>query len=1514
MNRLMRYAVPVVSAALIAGCTSTAMPPTASTPAPVESASPEASGEVAQAAVNAADVQGWLAGPVAGGDAAGPTYPETWPASQLVGGGQATSLTPELVVPKAAELSGDVEIQIVDLSQGGGFGPDGRGEATGIVFEGSGAAKGFDVPAGLLADGSTYAWRARQREWAGPWAFAIDTVRSSNAPVDSMSNVEVNLLSGVPAATWQSPTVAGVTGPFGIGLTYRPGQAPVAGLPAGWQWQLPGSGLIGLTTSEDDVTLAGADVFGGETGPASVTLQSVRGGGVTFVRTETGAYVPGLADGTATSYSRGGVLTRVGADAWQFTTSSGSLTRFEGGRVVGEWAGGNPVGIFTWDESGRLLTVSDGISRSASLAYEGAGDCPASGWGNGFTVAPGMWCAATYADGTTTAAGYVGEQIGLIADPGGRALGFGWDAAGRLSAVRQPGATAAAATQGGDWAGAALAMQIDYDGDGRVASVTSPAATPGGERLTRRYSYPVGPARDGELSAEVTQEGGSAQGPVLSVTATSDAWQVVRRVTAGGLTTTSDYDEQTGVATKGTDPQGRTTTTKLDRESLVTSTLGPFLDNPQGALRTDRTLDATPTDPDAGADSTTDAWTGLSAMVWAGDEGTAQWWDETFFREQVLSGTLEISGAWEAQATGLWKVPESGDWTILPVAGDGINAEVIVNGVRCPQGDGCVVRLRAGEQALSIAMRGDGAGAFRINAGREGAEPRPIPLEQVRPNYNTPTVVSSNDIVSGESLSTKVYDIDRPWTSSPRSVTASGGLRTEFAYEPAAPAKQQWGRQTEMTTPSGARMTQAFYGTDEQATDPCTKSSASQAGLVREIVRYDGVRITTVYDAAGRPVAVTTAGDGAAETQCATYDAAGRTVTTSVQDQAGTVLESTATTYVWADGQVTVTTTFQKSGQDYTTSTTANALGQVVKHVDAWGATTTRSYDADGRLASRSTTLAGSSDPALTVNVGYQEGTGQPVSVEANGTRLASVEYFEGGLTRRIAYADGVTQSYSYNTAGAPDITEIKAGDLVITQRRDRNPAGRTLSSSVAVEQDGKQVTDARWDYAFDDAGRLVKANLATEGDTAASGGKKRTFGYDYGPRKECPSTKAGADFNRTGGTRDGVEFTTCYDAKGRMTWTTDPHLAPEGGRAEATYDGLGRFTRLDARVPLEITWAAGTQAATVTQGDAAGSFLVVGGQAIGDTTPAGTRRLTYSSPTAESPAIMTDDAGNVTALAVNLPGGAIAYLDPTTAKPTVTDYPDLFTGFLATTVAGQTQLAPQFGPYGEPLVPQDDVTATFAWQAQARNPSLTGGHDLTFSARPYHPWLGAFLAFDPEPGASPTGYGYGDGNPLDQPDTSGRASEWDIAALVLGGVAALMGVASGKVARSLPLETSYGARVAANAYRVTTVLAGLAGAGIAGARYFGALGPTDESTLGTASTWVAAAGMILAGIGTYRFKSEALVGIRNRQSVSSDAIQSVNDSFLKDYRSSSGGDLFQKEVKEGSVDSFDSQRQSITD
>ena len=190
----------LASVALLAGCTSGGSAPETSSPAPIESAS-EDTGEVAGAGVNAADVQPWMAGPVPGGNGSGIAYPDTWPSAVIAGSGTSTSLTPTLVAPKA---SGRVDVQVVSLTQGGGFGADGQGEATEVVFEGTADAERIEIPGGALAQGATYAWRVSEDgdTWAGPWAFNVDSVRSQTAPTDDVNGIVVNLLSGLATVGW----------------------------------------------------------------------------------------------------------------------------------------------------------------------------------------------------------------------------------------------------------------------------------------------------------------------------------------------------------------------------------------------------------------------------------------------------------------------------------------------------------------------------------------------------------------------------------------------------------------------------------------------------------------------------------------------------------------------------------------------------------------------------------------------------------------------------------------------------------------------------------------------------------------------------------------------------------------------------------------------------------------------------------------------------------------------------------------------------------------------------------------------------------------------------------------------------------------------------------------------------------------------------------------------------------------------------------------------------------------
>ncbi|MFZ4509781.1 MAG: hypothetical protein ACOYNJ_02385 [Candidatus Nanopelagicales bacterium] len=1366
------------TAILASACTST--PEQATSTAPVESASPSSSGEVAAAGTDAADVQPWLAGPVDGGDATGPATPTQWPAVKVTGAGTSTSLTPTLSAPR---LKGEVEVQVVSLAEGGGFGADGQGDASGIAFEGTGRADGIDLPAGTLTQGATYLWRAREGDgdWSGPWSFNVDIVRAQSAPTDTMGGVQVNLLSGVPAVGWESPNAPGALGALNVALVYRAGQPSVAGLPAGWVWALPGSGALELRESEQ----TGGD--GDDKSPLSVTLVFGTGAATTFVRTETGAYVPGLADGTATRYSQGGLLTRVGDGIWQYMGADGSVSRYQDGRPVAEWAGGAPVATFQWDDQGRLTSVGDGVSRTMSMSY--GSSCPAAEWGGGFGVPEGMWCATTNPDGSTTAVGYVGDQIGMIADAGGISSAFGWDAAGRLSAVRSSDASAAGATGGDTWKSADLTTQIAYDGKGRVASLTSAAAAPGGKRVIRTYSYPT-EANGGQLTASANQVSGEVDnGTVMRLVATSDTWQVVSRTDINGRSSKAVYDEATGALIGGTDNAGRTMTMKVDPDTVVRSSIGPYKGSSDTAMRTDRIMDATPTDPSRGANSPVKAWQGLAANVWAGDSATPMWWDRSVLTDG-LGGKLNFDGAWTAQATGTWQASESGEWVFAIESSDNLSVDVTVDGARCTDAegkDGCIIKLKSGPHALAIAIEGEGRGSFTVKAGRGSATD--ISLEDLTPDYGAATIMTVNDTFDGANLGTQLLDVSRPWTSSPDTVTVSGDLTTSFAYEQTAPTSSQWGRMTGKTTPGGSQQNYAYYGDEEQATDPCTGTSYPQAGLPKTVTRYDGVTITTVYNASGLPVSRTTVGaDNEGEQVCTSYDDAGRMLSTTLADLGGKEMNAASARYFWQDGLLTVSSTETANGATFTTVSVSDSLGQVLSYTDPWGVTSTYTYGAQGQLITRTTTAKDASAPALIVDYDFDT-FGQLVKVTANGETYATVTYGQDELPVSISYPGGVVREFTYDTAGAVAAIRLTTRDKTYATETRRNEAGRILSTGWQVKGDGV-LTESEWSYGYDDAGRLVDAVLTTKGDTAVSGDKKRTFTYDYGSPEDCPS-RAGANFDRTGGTRDGVAYVTCVDGKGRLDWTTDPQLAPEGGKAKATWDGLGRLTDLDATTPLSLTWAGATQVASVTQGTSSTSVVVAGSQVVEQTVDGTVTRFGYSAPGASAPTLVMTEAGAISEIRLGLPGGAQAILAPEGALQRI-DHLGLLSSWLTSTGAdgtaqgaGEAALAPRYGPFGEPLVTMEAPASamTYGWQAGARNQSLGGAHDLTLSARPYHPWLGQFLAFDPVAGSSPSGYGYADADPLNKPDYSGNFGLWEWVGVVGGVVATIGGLSAGSVA-----------------------------------------------------------------------------------------------------------------------------------
>ena len=1502
---LVAAAVGSLCVAMVAtGCTS-APPPAApaSTPAPVESASPDAEGEIASSGTPLADIQPWKAGPAPASDKTGPLTPTVWPTSIVEGSGSVTSTWPTLRIPDA---KGEVDVEIVNLSKGGGFGADAQGEASEVAWTGTGKASGIELPSSppVLDQGATYAYRARARggdakEWAGPWVFNVDRVRQGTAPQDSFGGVLVNMMSGLPATSWQSLSFTGPTSVLSLGLVYRPGTPATPGLPEGWTWTMPGLGLTQLIESE---TRAGS---GDDEGPLSVRLAGPDGSGPTFVRTESGAYVPGLADGTATSYSTGGTLARTGPDTWTFTAGAGAAAEFSGGRVSREWAGGVPLAQFAWDDKGRLTSIGDGLEGGRTFALSYGEGCQGGGW-EGFTLPADLWCAITYPDGSTSQAAYVeaggAPRLGTVVDPGGVGLAWGWDAAGRLATLRDSSATAMASLDPA-WGGAEFTNEVAYDADGRVESITAAAPSPGAARMRHAYVYPTGADVTASI-VESTVEGGTAvpvpsllgdevgKGTGIEVTVEKDTWRVERKRDVDGLSTVATYDAS-GVLIEGTATDGRTVQVSADSEGLLKSSVGPFIGDASGAMKTSRTVDSTIVNPGQGADSATEPWTGLAAVVWPeGGSAVPQWWDSSVLGSELAADfDAAPSGAqtpWRAQATGLWRVEEEGRYRLVVTGSPETSVAVTVDGTRCTSLQGeCSLPLSKGERAITVEIAVDelrGKGAFRVAL--EGGGGR-IALADLRPNYNTMTRSVTNDNVNGRNFGTDIYVTDQPWSGQPSKVISAGNLATSYSYEETDANAGAFGRQRGATSPGGSATSQSYYGIDEQATDPCTNASYPQSGQMKTFTRYDGVTFTSVYDAVGRTIAVTAQGEGMSELACTAYDAAGRQVSGSTRTGDGQVIEELATVRTLSDGKVTTVDTItlgpgspEGAGETFTSTSVTDLAGRTLESVDASGTRTTFAYAPDGALLRRDSWAPGADPaaaPTLALEFGYDPATGRATGVTANGTKLAEIEYDGRGQMAGATYPDGVSLSLAYDTAGSVSRAVVEADGRSYTTSRDRNAAGRTLASGVEVRDGKKPITQQEWDYDYDEAGRLVSAILVTTGDTADTGGRKRDFAYDFGKAPQGCFPGAGANLDRVGGARDGKDYETCRNEKGRLRWTTDPHLAPEDGRAEATYDGLGRLTQLSGAVPLEIAWAAGNQAVRITQGTSSTSWVVAGGTVQRMTTDGGSGPVTtrYGYVGGQSPVFILDDAGTVLDIRVGLPGGVLAHVG---GASLALDIPDALGAAFVTTVGGvptgahDSALAPRGGPYGEPLL--DDTVATsaltgigpgttFGFQAIAANPTISGHHSITMTARPYHPWLGEFLAADPAAGVSSTDYGYGDGNPVDKPDYSGAFGVWEWVGTAGGIVAAIAGIGTGAFMKS---TTSKGWKVFTGVVMGAGIVAGAVGTTVS------ALNSKDsQDTEITAIASIVGTVVALIGVGSYAYKNRSAAQVHAGQNANQD-------------------------------------------
>ena len=1003
--------------------------------------------------------------------------------------------------------------------------------------------------------------------------------------------------------------------------------------------------------------------------------------------------------------------------------------------------------------------------------------------------------------------------------------GLGWDTLGRLVSTRSSLVSRVATREP---AAKDVLSRVEYDSQGRAYALVDQPAEVGAASARREITFP---AVSEQVVKDFIANGGS--GVTASVRLANTApyrlamtyelnpqeWTTISARDAGSLSKSTEVDPKTGRLAQTLDEQGRAYRYEYDDRGLVTTTKGPFLGG-QGARAAGDGIVTTSEYDTRRVNGQDQALVGLRAQVYSkvqfGGDVASEFW-----AAKPSDGGL--SGAWagrpadfSVQAAGVWVPSDTEDvlganqgWQFRLSASTDAEVTFVIGGSVCLVNVICTVKgLPKGPKSVSIQIaRAASSGFFAVEAAPMGMVLHSIPTAEVGPGYALVSNQTTNDILVGKESQTR-YDYADPASGRPSQVVAPGNLVTSFGYE-----ANRSGRLITRTTPGGSVQTTDYWPLSGHATlpSPCT-GTAVAAGLPRSITRPDGVKLTQYQDIRGRLIASVNGTGADAEITCISYRADSSVLSTSIYGPGGLIESTTSDEAFDGDPRVgAVTTTHGDAapvdpGGSVTSSVRVNLLGQAVLSVDMSGTTTQTTYDNLGN-ATR-VVQTSSTGQSITFEYAYRAVDGLLASQKVNGVVAATMAY--DGTTGRltsITYPDGVRSSYSYFGSGALNGVTVTTGDerfTRISQTLGRAAAGRIESQSLTVR--GTAATTENRVYTYDASGRLTRTVITTDG-------KRSTFGYRYGDQDaSCGSSyAAGKDNLRTSGSRNDVSFANCYSSGGRLVSTTDPAL---GGSAEVSYDALGRVTGVTGPRALALTWATDTTLADVTETGADGfvrsTFDTYGGSILDKTvtTDAGSTTLRYAGPFLL--AVSGDAPTGLAATQYGLPGGATVTIDA--GKQAVLDIAGADGSALATVAvpslgagsAAETGLAARFGSYGEPLVTPTDTSAipSYTWKAMSRQETLPGTSSITLmGARPYHPWLGQFLAPDPNVDAGNNAYSYTNADPINQSDSSGReADALDWVARSLGAATFLLGLVGGGAAARIAMKGNIltGAKVAA--------------------------------------------------------------------------------------------------------------------
>ncbi|MEO1058554.1 MAG: hypothetical protein AAFY28_16725, partial [Actinomycetota bacterium] len=355
------------------------------------------------------------------------------------------------------------------------------------------------------------------QEWqhAGPFAMAPTTGELIlDAPLGT-SDVSVPLSLTYRTSNLTTPAV----GPF---------RAPLGG---GWELTLP------APPTWFEVIEYGAT--------GTLELVGTNGQRLRYLDNGDGTYdLPQLVD-TDVAGVRAILTADESTGGWRLVDTDGAVYEFSYWGDLERYTAplSDDVGAATYETTwfdGTLTSVTDPVTgRSVELGYVGGPTgCPATP--GGFDAAPlGGLCSITFIDDpagdatTRIDVGWQGDDISALFLPEGRRLDMAYDNAGVMTTLRDPRAGLVDAVAGES---ADTNYDLTYDSNGRIATITSPAATPGSSaREVLTFGY-------GADNATVTSVFDGSAPQVTTITFDPDTWVTNSVTDPLGVTAVALYD------------------------------------------------------------------------------------------------------------------------------------------------------------------------------------------------------------------------------------------------------------------------------------------------------------------------------------------------------------------------------------------------------------------------------------------------------------------------------------------------------------------------------------------------------------------------------------------------------------------------------------------------------------------------------------------------------------------------------------------------------------------------------------------------------------------------------------------------------------------------------------------------------------------------------------------------------------------------------------------------------------